>query len=109
MDYIGKYQGVKCYRCDRVQYEYLYRSNDLKDDIYIIDKDMVRHNKIIGYYDGKNVKDIHDGEEYVKTPKRTKVKETVDKEEDVLVVPEINFADYSGVVDNFFKELKEKG
>lgn len=114
MKHIGKYQGTPCYECnDREYKDALSRDKDNGEQIFIIDGTMVRRNIIIGYYDGKSVRDVYDSVPYVVRhepgPQREMTK-TADEPvftEDV-VIKEINFADYSKVVDEFFALLESK-
>jgi hypothetical protein len=141
---IGTYNGQVCYRTSTENYyEYLLEDKIDEHAIYIIENDkgkMVRDGIIIGYYDGKHVKDDYNGIKYNMTERVKKalsglgnsaveaskamvdMYETMKKEKaktanttslvsatGELTVPDIDFSQYSGVVDNFFKELKTKG
>ena len=66
---IGMYQGIPCYRMNFEDYVALnYKS---KDEIYIIDGDMVLNNRIIGYYNGKVVTECQEPYEvYIKDKKK---------------------------------------
>ena len=65
MKNIGKYNGVFCYTCTNVEWKDAYdRGQDDGKQIFIIDGVMVRNNKIVGYYDGKHVKDRYDEQPY---------------------------------------------
>lgn len=120
MKHIGKYQGTPCYECnDREYKDALSRDKDNGEQIFIIDGTMVRRNIIIGYYDGKSVRDVYDSVPYVVRhepgPQREMTK-TADEPVNVsvptgetyeeVVSREINFADYSKVVDEFFALLE---
>ena len=78
MDKIGKYNGIDCFRVTRNEYiknEYyknddegrfindanIYKCNKV---IFIIDKDMVYKNMVIGTYDGKYVNDYDRHKQY---------------------------------------------
>lgn len=115
MEKIGKYNGCMCYKCDIDEYDRLFYNGGMDDkSIYIIDGTMVKKSIIIGYYDGKRVEDDYEGREYFGSKK---VKVEVPQEEPKtatssttgLEVKEINYSDYTGVVDKFFEELKTKG
>lgn len=111
MKHLGTYNGIKCYECMRKEYIDEYKNGrDNGNTIYIIDGEMVKNNVIIGYYNGKTVKDLYDGVVYYKKEtKETKKQEVFENVKIEDVVKEINFSDYSGVVDKFFEELKAKG
>lgn len=65
MKNIGKYNGIPCYTCTNVEWKDRYdRGQDDGKQIFIIDGVMVRNNKIVGYYDGKHVKDKYDEQPY---------------------------------------------
>lgn len=65
MKNIGKYNGVFCYTCTNAEWKDCYnRGQDDGKQIFIIDGVMVRNNKIVGYYDGKHVKDKYDEQPY---------------------------------------------
>ena len=65
MKNIGKYNGVFCYTCTNAEWKDCYnRGQDNGKQIFIIDGVMVRNNKIVGYYDGKHVKDKYDEQPY---------------------------------------------
>ena len=65
MKNIGKYNGILCYTCTNVEWKDAYdRGQDDGKQIFIIDGVMVRNNKIVGYYDGKHVKDRYDEQPY---------------------------------------------
>lgn len=122
MNNIGRYQGTPCYECSDKEYkDALSKGHDDGAQIFIIDGTMVRRNIIIGYYDGKNVRDVYDHVPYVVMhepgPQREMTK-TADESVKVSVPAgetyeevtkqEINFADYSKVVDEFFAHLEVK-
>lgn len=65
MKNIGKYNGISCYECSHKEFVDAYNKDlDNGKQIFIIDGTMVRQNVIIGYYDGKHVKDVYDGKVY---------------------------------------------
>ena len=65
MKNIGKYNGVFCYTCTNAEWKDCYdRGQDDGKQIFIIDGVMVRNNKIVGYYDGKHVKNKYDEQPY---------------------------------------------
>lgn len=65
MKNIGKYNGISCYECSHNEYVDAYNKDlDTGKQIFIIDGTMVKQNVIIGYYDGKHVKDMYDGKTY---------------------------------------------
>jgi hypothetical protein len=119
MNNIGRYQGTPCYECsDREYKDALSKGHDDGAQIFIIDGTMVRRNIIIGYYDGKNVRDVYDHVPYVVMhepgPQRemtktanepVKVSVPVGETYEEVTSREINFADYSKVVDEFFAHL----
>jgi uridine kinase len=74
----------------------------MKDDIYIIDGTMIRNNKLVGHYDGRKVIEYGGNELYVK-PKKEKREEVV-----ISKSADINFSDYSKVVDEFFEKLEKE-
>ena len=108
MERIGKYNGIDCYVCTDTEYKNKLKDCDDGQYIYIIDGTMVRRNRIIGHYDGRNVRDRYDGVPYVveckpgpqKEMKPIKVSDAVGVES-----KDINFADYSKIVDEFFANL----
>ena len=117
MNNIGRYQGTSCYECsDREYKDALNKGRDDGAQIFIIDGTMVRRNIIIGYYDGKNVRDVYDHVPYVVMhepgPQREMIK-TADEPVSTsageayeeVTGRVINFADYSKVVDEFFAHL----
>lgn len=132
MKNIGKYNGILCYTCTNVEWKDAYdRGQDDGKQIFIIDGVMVRNNKIVGYYDGKHVKDKYDEQPYyveVKIDRQKKatftaenskwdeefVEEVRAKQEgrmtvvsyEELVKQDIDFGKYSTVVDQFFALLE---
>lgn len=121
MNHIGKYQGTPCYECsDREYKDALSKGRDDGEQIFIIDGTMVRRNIIIGYYDGKSVRDVYDSVPYVVRhepgPQRemtktanepAKVSVPAGEAYEEVTSKEINFADYSKVVDEFFAHLEQ--
>ena len=101
MENIGAYHGITCFKCTEGEYLNLYYSGKMKDDIYIINGTMVRNNKLVGHYDGRKVIEYGGNELYVK-PKKEAVEVKVGEAAD------INFSDYSKVVDEFFENLEKK-
>ena len=109
MKNIGKYNSIPCYECTNVEWKERYdRGNDNGKQIFIIDGVMVRNNKIVGYYDGKHVRDVYDEQPYFvemwKTETAHEVSPITGDEE--VVAKEIHFSDYSRVVDEFFALLE---
>ena len=109
MKYIGKYKGCDCYTCSDKEYN---ESTIRPSNIYIIDGTMIRNGLIIGHYDGDAVRDVYDCVPYkvrhepgpqVKISEGNK-KDTKDAQ-NTLELPQIDFKDYSKVVDEFFKNL----
>ena len=94
MKNIGKYNRVDCYECTQEEYEREYKRG-LDSCIYIIDGVMVKNNLKIGYWDGELVKECRPVV-YHYYPSRSNEK----------VSKDINFSDYSKVVDEFFRKLK---
>ena len=101
MKNIGAYNGITCFECTEGEYLNHYYSGKMKDDIYIINGTMVRNNKLIGHYDGRKVMEYGGNESYAK-PKSKAVEVKVGEAAD------INFSDYSRVVDEFFENLEKK-
>ena len=65
MKNIGKYNGIPCYECTDKEYTNVVKSGqDNGKQIFIIDGTMVKKNEIVGYYDGKHVRDVYDGKVY---------------------------------------------
>lgn len=60
---IGKYNSIDCYKITRDEYikERFYKN---KEVIFIIDKDMIYKNVVIGTYDGKYVNDYDRHKQY---------------------------------------------
>ena len=130
MKNIGKYNGILCYTCTNVEWKDAYdRGQDDGKQIFIIDGVMVRNNKIVGYYDGKHVKDKYDEQPYfvatatkdngdvMNLSKQYKKAETADDNSEEaetavavsyeeLVKQDIDFGRYSTVVDQFFALLE---
>lgn len=132
MKNIGKYNGIFCYTCTNVEWKDAYdRGQDDGKQIFIIDGVMVRNNKIVGYYDGKHVKDKYDeqpyyvevkidrqkkatftaenskwDEEFVEEVKAAQAGTTVVVPYEELVKQDIDFGRYSTVVDEFFALLE---
>lgn len=133
MKNIGKYNGISCYSCTYNEWKDCYdKGQDNGKQIFIIDGTMVCKNKIIGYYDGKHVKDKYDEQPYyidngdvmefnkqkqatftaenkkfveeVKTKTGTEAVVAASYEE--LVKQDIDFRRYSTVVDEFFALLE---
>lgn len=133
MKNIGKYNGISCYSCTYNEWKDCYdKGQDNGKQIFIIDGTMVCKNKIIGYYDGKHVKDKYDEQPYyidngdvmefnkqkqatftaenkkfveeVKTKIGTEAAVASSYEE--LVKQDIDFRRYSTVVDEFFALLE---
>ena len=113
MKNIGSYKGYPCYKCNESEWKSAWR--DRKDDgskIYILDSGvMIKNNIIIGKYDGHRVEDDFREKRYMIEDNHD-VMNMRKKEEAVVVsssvnetVKEICFADYSKVVDEFFKNL----
>ena len=103
MKNIGKYQGVPCYECSDKEYKDVLKSGQDDNKIFIIDGTMVRKNIIIGYYNGSFVNDVYDGVPYVveKQPGPTMPMDTE------VEVKDVNYSDYTQVVDDFFANLKD--
>ena len=107
MKYIGKYKGCDCYTCSDKEYN---ESTIRPSIIYIIDGTMIRNGLIIGHYDGNAVRDVYDCVPYKvrhEPGPQVKISEgrKKDDEECALELPQIDFKDYSKVVDEFFKNL----
>ena len=101
MKRIGTFNRDICYECTHDEYMELYNKNECGNDVYIIKGQMVKKNRLIGYYDGKKVVEYGGNEFYVK-PKYETVEVKVNKTAD------INFSDYSKVVDEFFEKLERE-
>ena len=134
MNVIGTFRGMKCYACSLPVYRDIYKNDmDVGDRIFIIGGTMVRKNKVIGYYDGSYVKEVYDGESYLKeeaikksaykaggnaavdqvntkvntmSPKKPEP-EVAKEPETAITIKEIRFTDYSKVVDEFFALLEK--
>ena len=123
MNFVGQYRGMKCYVCSFGVYKDIYNKGmDVGDAIFIIGNTMVQNNKIIGYYDGKVIKEVYDRVPYLKEeveytvdnmpakkpePEVAKVPETAVTTEPKMEIKEIHFTDYSKVVDEFFALLEK--
>lgn len=136
MKNIGRYNGISCYECSHSEYVNAYE-NKLDDgkQIFIIDGTMVQKNTIIGYYDGKHVKNkynkqpyyVDDGnvmefnkqkqatftaknskwdEKFVGEAKATQEGQMTVASYEELVKQDIDFRRYSTVVDEFFALLE---
>ena len=87
MKNIGKYQGIPCYMCTEREYkDALNSGQDNGRQIFIIDETMVKRNEIIGYYDGRHVRDVYDGVPYV-VVKQPGPQMPVEKEPEKVSVP----------------------
>lgn len=111
MKNIGRYNGIPCYECSDKEYVNVVNGGQDTEQIFIIDGTMVKNNVIVGYYDGKHVRDVYDGVPYkVKNMPGPQV--DMDKEPEVPVatgMPEfkdIVYSDYTKVVDDFFANLE---
>ena len=111
MTYLGKYNGVKCYKCYKYEYEDLYYRGACEDVYYIIDGGpedgaMVRDNIIKGFYNGRIVNEMCGGRfcapKTYHASSSTGTKEYGSME---LKVSDIDFTEYSKVVDKFFESL----
>lgn len=81
MKNIGKYNGIPCYECLYQEYVSTYdRGFDNGAQIFIIDGVMVKKNTIIGYYDGRVVKDVYNGETFLKNEMKTQSKNEMKNE-----------------------------
>ena len=118
MKNIGKYNGIPCYECSDYEYTNVVKSGqDNGKQIFIIDGTMVKKNEIIGYYDGKHVRDVYDGVPYkvnhVPGPQVSMDREEPKVEPEVSVptgtaeIKEIVYSDYTKVVDAFFAHLSD--
>lgn len=132
MKNIGKYNGIPCYTCTNVEWKDAYdKGKDNGKQIFIIDGVMVRNNKIVGHYNGSFVTDRydeqlyyvdnHDVMEFKQQKKATFTAENSKWNEkfveevkatgtaasyEELVKQDINFGNYSTVVDEFFALLE---
>lgn len=135
MKNIGKYNGISCYSCTYNEWKGCYdKGQDNGKQIFIIDGTMVCKNKIIGYYDGKHVKDKYDEQPYyidngdvMEFNKQKQATFTADNSKcdeksvdevkaktgtavaasyEELVKQDIDFRRYSTVVDEFFALLE---
>lgn len=136
MKNIGRYNGISCYECSHSEYVNAYE-NKLDDgkQIFIIDGTMVQKNTIVGYYDGKHVKNKYDkqpyyvddgnamefnkqkqatftaknskwDEKFVEEAKATQEGQMTVASYEELVKQDIDFRKYSVVVDEFFALLE---
>ena len=109
MKRIGTYNNYQCYECSANEYYKCRLDNEIDNNtIYIIDGTMVKDNIVIGYYNGKSVRDDYDGREYmpkVEKPKAAEKPQTATSSTTGVEIKEINYSDYTGVVDKFFEEL----
>lgn len=115
MKRIGTYNGYQCYECSANEYKTYHNGGH----IYIIDGTMVKDNIIIGYYNGKSVRDDYEGREYMPKVEKPKAAEnlvealceakTATSSTTGVEIKEINYSDYTGVVDEFFEKLKAEG
>lgn len=112
MESIGIYKGYKCYVCTDKQYN---EGTIRPDVVYIIDGTMVRNGIIIGHYDGNMVREVYDCVPYKvrhEPGPQMKINEGRKKDDenavknDVIGLPQIDFKDYSKVVDEFFRLLE---
>lgn len=107
MKNIGKYQGILCYECNNKEYKDVLKSGqDNGKAIFIIDGTMVKKNEIVGYYDGNHVREVYDGVPYI-VEKQPGPIMPMDIEVEKVEVKDINYANYTQVVDNFFANLKD--
>ena len=120
MKRIGTYNNYQCYECDIDEYKKYHNDGSLvRGNIYIIDGVMVKDNIIVGYYNGKSVRDDYDGREYMPKVKKPEAAEnlvealykaqTATSSTTGIEIKEINYSDYTGVVDEFFEKLKIEG
>ena len=111
MKNIGKYNGIPCYECLYKEYVSTYdRGFDNGAQIFIIDGVMVKKNTIIGYYDGRVVKDVYNGETFLKNETKTQSKNETKNESKNDNVMEFNKQKKASVTaDNSkCKEVKAK-
>ena len=129
MKNIGKYQGIPCFECTKEElYDLLREDKDDGRNIYIANGIMVKKGIVIGYYDGQRVKDDYNETPYLETisskdkvfysKRKSKWDEEVETETEVaetsadvssydeLVKQNIDFSNYSKVVDQFFATLE---
>jgi hypothetical protein len=106
MKHIGVYKGYNCYTCSDKEYN---ECTIRPDAIYIIEGTMVRNGLIVGHYDGNTVRDVYDCVPYKvrhEPGPQVKISEgNKNDSENVVELPQIDFKDYSKVVDEFFKNL----
>ena len=68
---IGNFTGLPCYKMSFE--DYIALEPKFKNEIYIIDGEMVLNNKVIGYYNGKVVTEYHEPYEvYIKDKEQKK-------------------------------------
>lgn len=98
MKNIGRYEGKDCWSCTKEEWL------ELKDRtgngvIYIIGEDMVCANSIIGNYDGHRVNRYQEPYAiyHFERAKKTETK----------AVADIDFKEYTKVVDDFFKDMEK--
>lgn len=100
--FMGKFKGKECYSVKRMELiEYIKEENEDNNIIYIIENgDMILNNKIIGNYDGNGV------EEY--EVKKDFFFWNEEEEEEKINIPgvDLDFSQYSRVVDEFFEKMK---
>ena len=106
MKNIGIFKGYNCYICSDKEYK---ESTIRPDAIYIIEGTMVRNGLIVGHYDGVSVREVYDCVPYkVRHEPGPQVKISEGNKNDAeraVETPQIDFKDYSKVVDEFFKSL----
>lgn len=74
---IGTFTGIPCYKMSFEDYVAL--EPKFKSEIYIIDGEMVLDNKVIGYYNGKVVREYYEPYEvYIKDKKKEDVMSKVE-------------------------------
>ena len=100
MKKLGTYENLVCYEANFEEWLKMYKEGSYKKDIIIVNGVMVLDNMIYGYYDGQRVKEDYSKKRFYK--EEEKVEKVVTKTAD------INFADYSKVVDDFFKSLEKE-
>lgn len=98
MKNIGRYEGKDCWSCTKEEWlELKDRTSD--GVIYIIGQDMVCANSIIGNYNGHRV-DRYQEPYAIYHFERGKKAET-------KAVADIDFKEYTKVVDDFFKDMEK--
>lgn len=135
MKNIGRYQGTPCYECTKDELYDLLREGKGNDiNIYIVNGVMVKKGIIIGYYDGNTVKEDYKGTPYLSEMIYSEMKSKWDEEErakqyyskkkskwddeteavatassyEDLVKQDIDFGNYSKIVDEFFALLENE-